>query len=975
MKIKNMAYGFMKTVDQQITAMAFITMLWVSYYINPLVHVELAEWNRTFCTAVLAGISIDKRISHFYFLFLLWLPLVFAAAVIIYNLICSIRPLYKELFMRFNILALFPIIAAYISRYEGSGDIVNQNPMVYGILGFYMILWVTALIDQQQKLNFTNLVNLFLGYVITVLSVRILFEVKLSAAIMIAGMLCILYEAAALCFVKTEKIRSVCGKWLSFFVWTPAFIRLLLEGIYFLTEKGKPVQNYFTYITGGALLMLMAAVPLAVFAEKKQMKLDVFLHIGAIVSMGVVLFGKVYQYVWSYSNIPNLYYEYGNVAVAADTIVKGKLPIIDYFSAHSLADVLTKILFGFIYGDVNGIFIDPYGGLVVILGSICLYLLLKHLFGSDIAIMIVCLFPTVVSGVKMTGICFFAMAMLLYIVKNPSFKIYVLYWVVVLFCAFYIYDEGIFLGMGSIVAYGVLCLLQKEWAGLKKFIVSGGMVGLTAAACYVIYGLATGIPVISRCKEWLSVSAGSNSTWATADFGDTSSFAFLVSYFLAPALAVIILVLTIAKFIKSKAAPHIAALTLGFAFAEIFYIPRTVVYQNLAVSLGQTGVLLNFVHWSVAMYVLYAMTVREEEEKKKIFTCLAALGLVIVLEGAFVTDSLPKSESVLYARSLSASWHWNWQEDMAENAGKPRIVFDEESTDYINRFKYLFDTLLTDGQTFLDFANVTSMYALTGRERPSYVGQTPSLLTDLYSQKCYLDEISGFDCPLAIVGTTESQYLQHMAGVPHNVRYYKIAEYIYNNYRPLVRFDEYSIWCEKDKRSGYAAVLSAMEDKGYGYELIDYGYDAAEKNIDEAGNVQFDYKPYHTYGLEMIPYVWANYDKDKAIDNNVQTELDELWTNAFTFGGSQDVVDGNGNYVAFTCNSNSENNVAATIVFWDSNNDVARYQYSFTVVPGSHSYLIRVSQDYFWDIYNIDTISVESDTGVIASEMRILEGD
>ncbi len=270
MKIKNMAYGFMKTVDQQITAMAFITMLWVSYYINPLVHVELAEWNRTFCTAVLAGISIDKRISHFYFLFLLWLPLVFAAAVIIYNLICSIRPLYKELFMRFNILALFPIIAAYISRYEGSGDIVNQNPMVYGILGFYMILWVTALIDQQQKLNFTNLVNLFLGYVITVLSVRILFEVKLSAAIMIAGMLCILYEAAALCFVKTEKIRSVCGKWLSFFVWTPAFIRLLLEGIYFLTEKGKPVQNYFTYITGGGHCLCLWQLSHWQFSLKKS---------------------------------------------------------------------------------------------------------------------------------------------------------------------------------------------------------------------------------------------------------------------------------------------------------------------------------------------------------------------------------------------------------------------------------------------------------------------------------------------------------------------------------------------------------------------------------------------------------------------------------------------------------------------------------------------------------------------------------
>ena len=56
----------------------------------------------------------------------------------------------------------------------------------------------------------------------------------------------------------------------------------------------------------------------------------------------------------------------------------------------------------------------------------------------------------------------------------------------------------------------------------------------------------------------------------------------------------------------------------------------------------------------------------------------------------------------------------------------------------------------------VDFANITSMYLLTGRERPCYVGQTPSLLTDLYSQECYLRQIEEHDCPLAVLGTTET---------------------------------------------------------------------------------------------------------------------------------------------------------------------------------------------------------------------------
>ena len=653
----------------------------------------------------------------------------------------------------------------------------------------------------------------------------------------------------------------------------------------------------------------------------------------------------------------------------------GKLPVIDYFSAHAIDDVWTRIIYCIIHNDINGILVDPYNGLKYILSYIILFFIVKNIFDENLSVLYVILFPGMLIGIKWVSLCSISVVMLIWIFKRPKIKTYICFWIIVLLSAFITYDEGISLGIASIVAYVIVLLIHREWKRLFKFIACGGGVGVAALCFYIIYAVITGVPIISRILEWISVSAGSNSSWATANFGDQSSFAFLVSYFIVPITAISLLVFTLIKYYKIRQNTVVVLLLTVYALTEILYITRSIVYHNLYVCSGQTGVLLNFIHWTVSFFVLYIVSFVKHKENYKLLAWTGSMILVILLEGTAVTHKWPSADSSLLSKGLKASEKWDLQDDNVENVGENRIVFDEKSTELINKFKYLFDVLLSEDETFVDFANITSMYALTGRKRPCYVSQSPSLLTNLYSQQCFLTEISEYSCPLAVLGTTETQYLQQMIGIPHNIRYFKIAEYIYNNYRPLVGFGEFAIWCQKDKYDTFKSILQTDVLVGNEYELIDYGYDFTTFHVDENKNIQYSFKPYHSYDLGMIPYIWANHDNYDAIENKELLYLEPSRTNCYIFEGSQSVVTEKGNYLVFELKNSTEEEQKINIVFYDSVNDGAKVQYYISVVPGTNQYLIRVSADYFWDIFNVDTILFGSNEKLTVGKVRILEGD
>ena len=973
LSIKNL----LQDIQKRTVLVAMTIALAIGYYINPLANVDLTEWNRTFSSAVLSGISIDTRIANFYKYFFLYLPTIFLVVLVSLVLLYKIRPKYADYFSKFGIFLALVTVSSFISKYTRDATLLNENSMIHCILVFLIVLAIVAVLDRNEKFIFKDIVIFFLFFLISVTAMDMIFHADKQTYILIAAAIIIGLAAGNIYLTIGGKVGSSVQLFLCFLLWIPAIIRAELEGIYFLTEKGYQIERYFTHIMRTTILVILFMGILTFLLRKKKWSFEKIGYIGAIVSFSSISYLQyAYQYVFSYGSMSSLY-ELGNGAVAMDTYLYGKLPIIDYFSAHALHDVWTKLLYSFMHNDINGILVDPYGGLKNIIAFIILFYIIKQIMNAEIAVLFVLLFPGLLTGIKWTSVCCASIAMLIYICRKPSVRNYVMFWIVVLIGAFMIYDEGVALGIAAILAYMVFHILQKNWNELKKFILSGVAVGGVALVFYIVYALKMGIPVVGRIKEWISLSAGSSSSWATSNFGDQTSFAFLVSYFVVPITAIILMIVVLVRYIKTKKYLNLTILTIAFALAEILYITRTIVFHNLAVCSGWTGVLLNFIHWTVAIYVLYVTSEKELSENIRLLSFTGAMLVVILFEGTAVTKYWPTANSSLLNKGLKAVESWDLQDDVSYNNGQSRIVYDNSTNMLVSSFTKVFDTLLTEEQTFLDFANVTSLYLMTGRVRPCYVGQSPSLLTDLYSQECFFDEISKYDCPLAVVGTTETSYLQQMIGVPHNVRYYKVAEYVYNNYRPLVNFGEFSIWCEKELWNEYHSFLETQRFEEKGYALVDYGYDFTTSNVDENGNMQLSFAPYHSFDLSDIPYIWANYDDYNAIDNSVITEIEPAQENRYEFAGSQSVLSPEGNYIAFEATNNTDEDISINIVLYDSasENEGAKIRYYFVVKPGTNQYLIRASEDYFWDVFNVDTILFGSKESISIQNVRILEGD
>ena len=973
--VKERLKPFISNINRSVIYVGFVIAMIVSYYINTLGNIELKRWDRTFSSSIISGYSIDARIGNFYKLFFILLPLLSVFFILVLACLFKERGVYREYFLKLTPFFLLDTFVSFISRYSGGETEIQNNRLLQIILAYLIILYITAIIDRRQQMSFADVTRLFVFFVIFVVLLSIFFNsYDYVLRLMIAGCIILAYVLIVTSDKTREKLYIPLNRFVLAFMWLPAIARFSLEGLYLLNEKGRNTHRYYTHVLQ-AVLIIVALIIVVVIRRKEQQEKLTFGYIGAILSMVVMQgFNFGYQYTWSYNNYPDLY-ESGNPAVAMDSVLYGKLPIFDYFSAHALGDVWTRIIYSVIHNDVKGILVDPYAWILSALAFVVLFFIVKNLFNENIAVIYVLLFPGNISGIKWISICALPIAMLLYIYKKKQIRFYLCFWIAVLFGAFHTYDEGISIGIACIGTYIIIKTIQKQWNELVAFIGSGMVIGLLAVVSYICYSLVTGVSIISRVKEWISLSVKSSSSWATASFGDQTSFAFLISYFVVPITAIMLLVFVIVQFYRYREHEMIVLLTVTYALVEILFIPRTIVYHNLAVCRGMTGVLLNYIHWTVSLYVLYLFSRKELTDSIRINSWMLSMFIVMVLECSMVTQIFPEAGSVLAYKATHTVDSWKLKDDNVDNFEKDRIVFDQPTIVLINKFKTVFDTLLTKDETFLDFANVTSMYLLTGRERPCYVGQSPSLLTNLYSQKCFLNQVQNHNCPLAVLGTTETGYLQHMVGIPHNIRYYKIAEYIYAKYRPLIAFDEIVIWCDKDRYEEYKEKLSSANIYAGGYWEIDYGYDFTTPYVDNAGYMQYDFKPFHLYDLGMIPYLWANVDTFHAIESNEVVSITKNGKNSFKFDGSKSVIRAEGNYLCFNCVNSSDDSISINIVLYDSENDGAKIQYYFTVVPGDNEYIIRISQDYFWDVYNIDTILFGENKSLIVDNLRVLEGN
>ncbi len=982
-----------KAIDKKVVFMASVLSLMILYFVNPFAPKFVTEWDRTFCHSYMSGISFESRISHFYLLLFVFVPLTFAVSYVLYDLLNQIRSKCMPLLFRINVLFLFPVVMGYLTRYIDNANQpynMSTSAFIVMLVCLNILLLVISFIDVNSEFDFSDYALAVAAYFVMSVLFILMSTVEEDAAIKClagfakAAAAVVVYSFVVLKVNYARKYKACIKNIIYILLWLPVVMRVTLGVIYFMVENGFEIEMYRRYVSISMFLFVLLAILAVVGLKKKNVNLNfkTFGYIGAILGFCIIGFLNLYykNYVWNPQ--PNMFFEWGNNAVGYDTFLHGKLPIIDYFSAHAGADVFKWLIDCFLHNvheDSNAGAFVVYNGayLEKFISYILLYCIIKNFVDKDDLILGILLIPFSSYYFLMMTPCLLSIAALIAVMKKPTIKCILLHWIALLFSAVYRYDHGIYLGMGVIFSYIFICCVKREWKNLRNYIISGFAIGCFVTVFAFVYASMTDLDLISRIKEWLSLSVGSNSTWAMYNFGDATKFTFLLVYFVIPITNLAVLVITAAKFIKTKQEPVLAAMIMAFDFAYFGFIPRSIVSHSLMG--GITEVLLNYIPWILSLFVVYVFTLKKEngsaDINRNFFAWAISLGIVFITGSSVIRQSNIGMDSILPAQAMSVSKNFILKNNVKENIGQERISYTDDMKNFLDSFETIFDSLLTDDQTFLDFTNMTPLYVFTGRERPFYVGQSPSSLTDLYSQQCYLDEVEEHDCPLAVLGTSDTDHLQSMWNIPHNIRYYKIAEYIYAKYRPLVNFNEFSIWCEKENYDKYRQKLVEMNLPNDIYALVDYGYDQTEITYDQNGGEQCNYKPFHKFDLAAIPYIWANSDKYGSVNNPVLAKLDEVIDDVFVFDGSQSVLTDKGNYVLLEFTNNTQETTVGTIALQEVSNLGKRYEYSFNIFPGKNKYMIRASQDYFWSAYNINMISISHGDSVETDSVEILEGD
>jgi hypothetical protein len=219
----------------------------------------------------------------------------------------------------------------------------------------------------------------------------------------------------------------------------------------------------------------------------------------------------------------------------------------------------------------------------------------------------------------------------------------------------------------------------------------------------------------------------------------------------------------------------------------------------------------------------------------------------------------------------------------------------------------------------MDLSAYTMLYALTDREKPVYVNQPPLHLSGEYTQIAFVSQIEryGEKCAFALIAFGENAWM--LDGIDNSLRYYKLYEYLNENFKPLCCDAEksYSLWVRKDR------------------------YDEAYLKLQNNAEFQaIDYSHYnHNYYAGYIPFLWGEYDSKKAYNNAVVREINSFGEIITKTEQARE------NYVLAQIEASQDD--VAGIEFADVDGNVLA-QFSFAVKAGTHRYLIRPSVDSYW---------------------------
>jgi len=691
-------------------------------------------------------------------------------------------------------------------------------------------------------------------------------------------------------------------------------------------------------------------------------------------------------------------YESSNYASPIGEFLRfSSIPFVDMLPHHMLTYVLEGLAYAFLNHDYTGAIISPYQTLVQAFYSIFFYVMVSRMLkNKKVALLAALVLPFSAWWLTfaMGALACFAAASF---VKKNTWKGAAVMWLSMVWCALYRIDIGLSFGVGCTAAVFIYMIAERKWDALKKAVVTLAAVGAGGVLLWCVLCLLKGYDPVSRLIEFLRIFS-SDYTWAYSSMGDTSKVPFAYLYVIIPfvMLASVLYVCFVPTFRQKVGdARWCVFMALGLSYFANF--ARGVTRHNLVEFATNTITWVAYVYlamllacilgrarWFMAAFILLMLV-------NKSICSTENMRQFALIDGADAAGTVASTWTLgrFAGESGTASYEIGgqsvtlWQYSAATGTVFERVSLESDMQAKIDSYVTLFGTLLENDETFADFTGQSFVYPAAVRKLPVYGAQAPLMLTGQESQEEYISEIvSNADkTPIVLMPNMSGAYIS-IDGVQLAYKYYKVAEYIYQNYRPLLQGSNYSVWCENSRYDElYPKAAQLIEANPDAYSFADWGYDGAPYLDEETGEWTYPYL-LHRYDAGEAPRLWGEADKKNASENDIVRNTTKL-AGRYAFAALEDAEKAEGDYIKVTLTysgtsaSNASEKADAVLALGtrEGGSYSEKYRFNFKLLEGTHTYLFRVSCDYYWYSEEIDACELICGEPVSVAEVSVLNGD
>ena len=587
-------------------------------------------------------------------------------------------------------------------------------------------------------------------------------------------------------------------------VFVPIIVSFLFEILNIVNVRFNMVYNH-PFLIFGILIFIAFGLFYYLLNTKKKLNNELInkFFIAFCLLSYIILIAQPYRFM-----IPEKeFFEAANQGISVDHFFKyGSIPIVETFDAH----MMSQQFFSYIYVFFNGY--EPWAHSAYIqyfyvFEILVLFFILRKVLGdinSFFIILCVPILPLISNEFATAGL------FTLFIIKllnNPKTKYFFMFWILGILICLYKLDVGYSSLLSGIIIYLLFNKLLNNKFEIKQLIKSAIIVVIPLLLVFVILCLIKSINPISRLQEFF-LAAMSDQNWGIAQMGNMSNYLFRVSYYILPLIITTYSVYILFKLFfqkeffqkKLKNQQTLSAIIffLFFFFFFIFNSQRGIVFHNF-----EYGNIFRIT--STIPLALLFLTLIFNNKNKLIYFSIVFLGLYLFMNSANA-DFKNRSYSMLTKSINSSSFHEKFLEMNSFNGTRLHVTFDQTE---INFFKSFLDKSLSKNETYYDFSSANLFHVLTNRKNPSYINQTPLMLNGDKAQDFEINTIKEKNISIVLM-PIKNNIWHGITGSYVDLKYYKIAEYVYANYSPLYRSGTFDVYVLKSKKAYFDAKLKSL---------------------------------------------------------------------------------------------------------------------------------------------------------------------